>query len=81
MDACFRAPLQKNQWQQSVPNIGFVPLLSPKKRLEIGFPRKMAWSQEKCNADVENKLEVVRPRGLPATEVYSEEVVEAFRGE
>ncbi|XP_058000777.1 uncharacterized protein LOC131179089 [Hevea brasiliensis] len=44
--------------------IGFAPLLSSKKRFEVGFPRKMAWIQEKCEAEVGNKLEVVRPGGL-----------------
>ncbi|XP_065869026.1 uncharacterized protein [Euphorbia lathyris] len=56
--------------------IGFLPLLTQKRKLGIGSAKKMAWSLEKCDHDVDNKLKkMVRP----ATELYAEEAVQALK--
>lgn len=58
-----------------VSSIGFVPFFTQKRKIGVGFPKKMAWSLDKCDVDVDNKLGVVRP----ATELYSKEAVEALK--
>uniref|UniRef100_A0A5B7B2C6 Threonylcarbamoyl-AMP synthase n=1 Tax=Davidia involucrata TaxID=16924 RepID=A0A5B7B2C6_DAVIN len=58
-----------------VPKFGFVHLLQRNRRFTGGFPKKMAWSLEKCDVNEETKLGVVRP----ATKVYAEEAIEALK--
>lgn len=62
------------------PNIGapvirFVPTLSRKRKLRMGYAKKMALSFEMSSKDVGNKLGVVRL----AKEAYAEEAVEALK--
>ncbi|KAF2321767.1 hypothetical protein GH714_002591 [Hevea brasiliensis] len=68
-------PRTVNSSERGFPNIGFVPFLNQKRKFGVGFPKKMVWSLDNCDVDVENKLGVVRP----ATELCSEEAVEALK--
>ncbi|KAL6967264.1 hypothetical protein U1Q18_033068 [Sarracenia purpurea var. burkii] len=62
---------------RGVPKFGFVHLLQcSSKRFGGGFPKKMAWSLERCDVNLgTGKLGVVRP----ATEIHAEEAVEALK--
>lgn len=58
-----------------VPKSGFVSFSCNSARSRVGFPKKMAWSDDKCDAGVENKLGLVRP----ASEPHAQEAFEALR--
>lgn len=58
-----------------VPKSGFVSFLHLNRRLRVEYPKKMAWSSEKSEISVENKVGLVRP----ATEANAEEAIEALK--
>ncbi|KAA8544037.1 hypothetical protein F0562_021786 [Nyssa sinensis] len=60
---------------RGVPKFGFFHLLQRSRRIRGVFPKKMAWSLEKCDVNEETKFGVVRP----ATEVYADEAIEALK--
>ncbi|GLT45735.1 hypothetical protein SLA2020_195440 [Shorea laevis] len=61
--------------QRGLCQLGFVPCLYQKRRLEGGFLKKMACSMQRCEVVIESKLGVI----CPATEVYAGEAVEALK--
>ncbi|KAJ4843556.1 hypothetical protein Tsubulata_007975 [Turnera subulata] len=60
---------------QGMPITRFAPILNQKKRLGVGFAKKIALSLESSGEDVGNKLGVVRPAKQP----YAQEAVDALK--